>query len=51
MAKVLDSDILVSEFEFQSCYYDHFQTNTLEKDMNPLYLSSNQINSTTAILL
>ena len=36
MAKVLDCDLEVSEFEFQSCYYGHFQTNTLGKGMNLL---------------
>ena len=29
-------DIRVREFEFQSCYYIHFQTNTLMKGMNSL---------------
>ena len=38
MVKVMDSEILVSEFELQSCYYVHFQTNTLGKGMNPLIL-------------
>ena len=36
MAKVLDSSLKVSEFELQSYYYVHFQTNTLGKGMNPL---------------
>ena len=29
MVKVLDCGIVVSEFELQSHYYVHFQTNTL----------------------
>ena len=29
VAKILDCDLEVSEFELQSCYYVHFQTNTL----------------------
>ena len=36
IAKVLDSDLKISEFELQSDYYLHFQTNTLGKGMNPL---------------
>ena len=35
--KVLGCRIVVSEFEIQSCYYIHFQTNTLGKVMNPPY--------------
>ena len=31
MANVLDCDIVVREFELQSCYYVHFRTNTLGK--------------------
>ena len=38
MVKALDSGIVVSEFELQSYYYDHFRTNTLGKGMNPLIL-------------
>ena len=29
-----DSDILVKQFELQSCYYVHFLTKNLGKDMN-----------------
>ena len=36
MAKVLDYNLDINEFEFQSGYYVHFPTNTLEKDMNSL---------------
>ena len=38
MVKVMYCDIVVSEFELQSRYYVHFQTNTLGTDMNPLIL-------------
>ena len=34
MAEVLDCGLEVSEFERQSCYYVHFQNNTLGKRMN-----------------
>ena len=36
MAKVLDFDIVVNEFEFHSCYYIYFGTNTLGKRKNPI---------------
>ena len=35
MAKVLDCGLEVIEFEL-SCYYTHFQINSLGKGMNPL---------------
>ena len=38
MVKAMDCGIVVSEFEFQSRYYVHFQANTLGKGMNPLIL-------------
>ena len=38
MANVLDCDNIVSEFELQSCYYVHFRTNALGKNINPLIL-------------
>ena len=38
MVKVLDRGIVVSEFELQSRYFVHFQTNTLEKGMKPFAL-------------
>ena len=34
---MLDCNIVVSEFEPESCYYIQFQTNTLEKGMNTLF--------------
>ena len=37
MTKVLNSDIVVREFELKLSYYNHFQTNTLEKSMNSPY--------------
>ena len=36
MANVLDSDILESQFELQSCSYIHFRTNTFVKGKSPL---------------
>ncbi len=47
---VLDCDIVVSKFKLQSCYYIHFQTNSLGKGMNNPP-SSNGLNSTTTVLL
>ena len=38
MVKAMDCGIVVSEFELQSRYYIHFQTNTLGKGMNALIL-------------
>ena len=35
VANMLDCNILVSEFELLSRYYDYFRTDTLEKGMNP----------------
>ena len=40
MAKTLDSEIAVNEFEFQLSYYVHFWTNTFEKDMDPFILAA-----------
>ena len=36
MVKPMNGGIVVSEFEFLSRYYVHFQTNTLGKPRNPL---------------
>ena len=36
VGNILDSDIVVSEFELLSLYYVHFWTNTFRKGMNPL---------------
>ena len=38
IVKAMDCGIVVSEFDFQSHYYVHFQTNTLGRGMNPLIL-------------
>ena len=39
VVNVLDSDIVYSKSELQSCYNVYFRTNTLEKVINPLILS------------
>ena len=36
MVKAIDCRIVVSKFVLQSCYYVHFQTDTLGKGMNAL---------------
>ena len=36
VANILDWHIIVSEFDFLSCYYVHFRTNALGKGMNSL---------------
>ena len=38
MVKVMNGEIVVSEFELQSRYYVHLRTNTLGKGMIPLIL-------------
>ena len=38
MVKVMDFKIVVREFEIQSHYHVHIQTNTPGKGMNPLIL-------------
>ena len=35
VANVLDCDTVVSEFKFQSCFYVHFQTDTIDEGMHP----------------
>ena len=50
-AKVLHCALEVTEFKLQSCYYVHFQTNTLGKGMNLFILSSYGLNSITVVLL
>ena len=50
MVKVLGCRFDVSKFELQLCYYIHFRTNNLKKDMNP-YPPSYEVNSITAIFL
>ena len=51
MVKALDCSIIAREFELQSRYYVHFRTNTLEKDMNPLYPPIYGLDSSTTLLL
>ena len=52
IAKVLDSDLKMSKFKLQSCYYVHFWTNTLGKDMTLLTQPLGyRLNSITAVLL
>ena len=36
VVNVLKCDIIVNEFEPQSCYYVHYRTNTFRKDINYL---------------
>ena len=40
MAKVLECEIVVYEFELQSQYHFHFWNNTIGKGMNPLILTA-----------
>ena len=51
MAKVLDCGFKESEFELQSQYYTHFQTNTLGKGTELPYHLSYGLNSITAFPL
>ena len=52
VAKVLNCDIVVSEFKLQWSYYVHFWTNIVGKGINlPLPLLSYRLNSTTTALL
>ena len=51
MVKVMDCEIVVSEFVLQSCYYVHFRANNLGKRYEPPYPSNYGLNSTTTVLL
>ena len=51
VVNVLNCVIVVSEFEFQSCYYVHFLINTLEKDLKSRIPSSWGLNRTTSVCL
>ena len=51
VTNMLDCNIIVNEFELQSCYYVHFWTIMLAKSMNTFILSSYELNSTTTALL
>ena len=46
----LNGDILVSELEFQSCYYIYFWNNSPNKGINS-YSSSYELNSTTTVFI
>ena len=50
MAKVLDYDLEVSEFELQSRNYVYFRTNTFRKGIKMSYLLRFGLNSVTAVL-
>ena len=46
----LECDTIITKFQLQSHYHVHFQTNTLEKRLNPLiFLPSYVINSTVLL--
>ena len=45
MVKVMTGGIVVCEFELQSHYYFHFQTNSLEKRYEPPYPPSYRLYS------
>ena len=49
-AKVVNSSLEVRKFELQSCYYVHFQTNTIGKGMNSFIPLSYGFNNITALL-
>ena len=49
--KVLEYDILVSEFELQSHYYVHFLINRIGEGMNLPVPTSYGLNSIIAVLL
>ena len=51
MAKVLDWNFEVSEFELQSHCYAHFWTNTLRERYETPYHPSYVLNRITAVLL
>ena len=51
VVNVFDSDIVVSEVEFQALYNVHFQTNTLGNGVNPLYSFTYGLNTTHTFLL
>ena len=51
MDNILDYDIVVSEFEIQSRYNVHFQTNTLGKMNEPIIPTSYRLHITNIALL
>ena len=40
MVKVIDNEIIINEFELQSCYYVYFRTNNLNESMITFILSA-----------
>ena len=50
VANVMNCDIVVSEFELQSCYYVNFRTNTRVKNVKFLISSLNHHCSTRIAL-
>ena len=50
MDNVLDSDIVISQFESQSRDYGQFQTNTFGEKYQPPYSRSYGLNITTIVL-
>ena len=49
VANQLDCNIVLIKFEFQWCYYIHFETNTLGKGVNPSH-PSNGLKSISTVL-
>ena len=49
VTNMLDSNIVVGEFNSQSRYYVHFWANTIGKGMNPLTQLRYELNSTTTV--
>ena len=49
---VVDCNIVINELKFESCFYVHFQTNTLGKGMISFITPSTMgLNYTTTVLL
>ena len=51
VANVLDCNIKESAFKLQSFYYVYFQSNNLEKGMNPFINHTYGLNCITSVLL
>ena len=51
VANVLNSDIIVGEFEHHLYFCIHFWTNTLGNSINPHFPFSYGLNSSTTVLL
>ena len=50
VANMLNCDIVVNEFKFESRYYVHFSTYTFVKGKNPL-IPNDRLYSTTTVIL